>query len=561
MRPLLSLLLLGCVFAGVAKAQEDFMPQKVTLPDYQSEEEQARFEAITKLQRKVWQTKVTFACDEVPLSKAIEQLAEVSDCPLSVDAGFLVRAVTPVSVDVKDVSLHSTLIMMLRPHKLTYEVQEERVVVTTAFATTTRQLVRFYPTNEVVPETDVGGGQHRKVLGPFKSEIWQWWESTGSRSDRSVWASAFLESTKVIAVENGVVVSSSPRGHWQTEHFVKQMQKAKHLASDRYVTTPLALPDPVADPAVIAQQLHARKITYVDKEASLDQVVKALQDASGVAVCIDTSHTTGTQLEEDALRVNIAWNGQNVEQALDEFASLVDAGWRIVDDRVELLNGKKAGNAPVIRIYPVRDLVWYGLDLPPEVKARLLPVDFGDLRLGGGTGIPAGNPLFDPELPSLPDYRRFGILLDSLYPYESEPNWIGYGVEADCIAVQASLAKHLEFEQLLREVRKNYRPIEPERFLKYLDQVEAEPITMTYHASGKENELPAIRKHMRALAERIRKEIEPDSWTGEQSYILVVKDRMIIRHRRDIQRKILAAIKDEKQLTSYESSFESSYHW
>lgn len=527
-------LLLVCLpLATSANAQDDFLPREIPIAEATDPQVDARWQPIDKLQQKVWQTKVTFQCKNLPLGQAAEQLAKQTGLSFRVDSGFLVRKSTPVTVDVTNVSLHSTLVMMLRPCGYLYQVEPDEIVITTPIFSRHRPPVRYYETSEILPETPNLDPNNWDVLGPFRSLI-----------DEDVRLGGLEPSGKFESYRQGIIAEVPPRIHWETRHLIERVKKAQSLPSDAYPTAALMVPPAVADATEIARQLRRKRITWSSENATLEELTKALQQAVDVPVCIDTDSIRKTDLGKGKRPIIVAWQDRTVEQALDELATQYAAGWRIVDDRIELTAKSESYRAPVLKIYPVRDLVWYGLELPAGVKSRLLPLDPGRMTFGGGSGVPPPNPFFDPSLPALPDYQELVEAIEAVLPSWRDGTIVHEFVQADCLLIATTPQKHEQIADLLQQLRRQQHVMDPEKFLAYLDKVDQEVITVFLFADPKE----ITREELQKLANRVQQEVEPESWKGEDSSIVVTSEKLILRHQRKILRQTIPILDEAKGL-------------
>lgn len=503
----------------VGRAQDQWIKREIAVGRFTAEGEASRFEAIAELQQKVWQTKVTFQCENMRLDKMVEALTEKTGLSIRVDNGFLVHLSSPVTVDVSEVSLHSTLVMLLRPRGLAYRVDPDEIVITTLSAALHSPPIHFYETSDILPETPDLDPNNWDVLGPFR-EI----------ADDEIRFGGIAQEGKCESYRNGVVVQASPRIHWEIKHLIEAVKKAKSLSSDHYSTTAIELPHAVANPDEVYQKLRTQRITWSQQDTTLAQVMKAIRLASGVPVCSDTEFVRHTELVGRKRLLNVDWEDRTIEQALDELTTEYDAGWRIADDRIEITSKSETHRTAVLKVYPVRDLVWYGLELPDEVKARLLPLDPGKLMLGGGSGIPPPNPFFDSDLPSLPDYHTVETVL---------PWYHGTVIEsfsmADCFVIGATPQVHEQIAGLLRQLRRQQHAIAPGKFLAYLDKVEKEVITVDAFVYPERISF----ENVQALAAQIKEKVAPGSWNGEDAYIVVTNRRMLLRHQRKVLRETL----------------------
>ncbi|MEL6108777.1 MAG: VWA domain-containing protein, partial [Planctomycetota bacterium] len=100
---------------------------------------------------------------ETPLSDAVQQLSDTHDIPIVIDNRALeeigLDSDTPVTLDLKNVTLRSFLRLMLRDNDLTYLIKDEVMQITTTEAAEDNLVTKVYPVGDlVVPIINLGGG-------------------------------------------------------------------------------------------------------------------------------------------------------------------------------------------------------------------------------------------------------------------------------------------------------------------------------------------------------------------------------------------------------------------
>jgi hypothetical protein len=107
--------------------------------------------------------------NEVPLRDAVEYIKDKHGIEIQLDEKALTEAViatdTPVTRNVKGISLRSALRLMLRPLQLTYMVQNEVLLITTQAEADMKLVTKVYPVADLVLPINAGGGINPFALG------------------------------------------------------------------------------------------------------------------------------------------------------------------------------------------------------------------------------------------------------------------------------------------------------------------------------------------------------------------------------------------------------------
>jgi hypothetical protein len=111
------------------------------------------------------QESANFSFEEAPLSDALDSIARQFDVQIVLDLRAIEEAGmggdTPVTTDLRQVTLPVALTMLLHPYDLTYSLGDEIVLVTTTDAASQMLSVAVYPVADLVQFGDlrVGGGK------------------------------------------------------------------------------------------------------------------------------------------------------------------------------------------------------------------------------------------------------------------------------------------------------------------------------------------------------------------------------------------------------------------
>lgn len=514
--------LLG-IFCHAVMSQEPI--RKITISETADDTEALRREAIDKTQQRIWQTKVTYQCNQLPLSNAMNGLAEKANCRIHIARSELVSPDTPVTIDVKDVSLHSTLVMMLRPHKLGYLPAEDEIVITDRKTALEFVTVKFYDTTLLQPEgqgPDPSVGYHAYLL---ESMFDSYWYELGLEGNG-----------RMNGFRSTLIVWQMPEVHWEIEQLLPQLTKAKQLPTEGYSGEALKVSPPIDQVEAITAKLHAAKIRGQLSNVTLAEVLATIEQAVHIPVCAQHEALERTLLPASEGKLSIRWSDCTAWEALDQFTTIYEAGWQIVDDRIEITSPGRSHTKSVVRVYPVRDLIWYGMKFSPENQKRVEAITSAYHLFVDETNVSSPSPVFDAEHPALPDYDSLINQIYELYPEDWEgDNAIESFEWADCLVISTPPYWHEKIEAHLNHLRQSRPTINPDEFLLYVEKLESEVVTIPFKV-GKDDQgknlLSADELHH--IAQQVQADIAPDSWKKEDAYIIATNQKLLVRNRRDI---------------------------
>lgn len=502
---------------------------------------EARQEAIDEVQRNVWRTKVTFRCEQMPLSEAMKQLAKRADCAIHIAWGKLVRADTLVSIDVRDVSLHSTLVMMLRPHQLAYIPAENEIVITDEKTSIDFVTTKYYDTTPLLPKGHGPNPGLGFITRLIEDVLDRYWPDLGLEGNGSV-----------DGFRNTLIVRQRPEIQWEIDQLLAQLKTAKDLPDVPYSGIPLRVSQPINQVEAITDKLHSTRISGQMNSATCSEVMKKIEQTMSIPVCAINSSLERTPLLANEGKLSVHWDDCTVWQALDQFTSKYEAGWRIVDDRIEITSATEANYSPVIRVYPVRDLIWYGMSLTRDTKRRATEITNHSLLFRSSSSVPPPSPDFVPDIPRLPNIHELEYEIFDLFPEEWDgPRRVEWFSEADCLVIATTLPWHEKIEAYLNHLRESRPTVNPDEFLTYLDKLEAEFITVTYQVREVNGEQELSPKILKNLANDLRSNIAPESWNENDALITTTKEKLLLRNRRDIILRSIEFLENTGGLREY----------
>lgn len=525
------LLLTCCVVFGLPLIAHGQTIGSIKAAELPQNKQVGAWEAIKNTQELAWRTNVTLQAESVPLADVLQQLSLQADYPIYLSGTLAVPTSTPVSIDIADLSLHSTLMGLLRQHGLTYVAKQNEIAVIPEERAGYQLMTRAYDVSDLFRE---GHGPDSWSSGAYMAVeriIDRYWCELGLEGD-----------ARLDSFQGRLIVRQSPREHWIIEEMLKQLQNAKDLPSEPYPTEPLKVLLPHVKSEAISKTLHDTRITWKKKNASLEEIAGIIQETVNVPVFVNPqlSHDDD-ETNPERKPMTIEWNDLPVGEALDELTTQYKTPWRIVEDRIDLgVTYDSEMDSLLIRVYPVRDLVWFGVKLSPEEKKRLKSLK-PDSHRTDEDGNEVSYPLVDARFAKSYDYGAFRYGFYDVFPESDE-----FGVqrweicdEADSVIVAATLRDHVLVEAHLAKLRRNMEQKTREQLMNDLDEADATVVTLSYEIERKEGQSVLSSAELKKIAAMIQEEIRPESWKDGRGYIVITPDKFVVRNRRDVQRRLV----------------------
>lgn len=153
------------------------------------------------------ETTVSFI--ETPLSDAAQAISEMHDIPVIIDNRALeeigLDAETPITIDLRNVTLRSLLRLMLRDCDLTYMVKDEVLQITTAEAAESNLILKMY-----------------KLSGKLENHGEQIVTAINRTVTPGTWDSLGGTST-IISIDHVLIVSATSDVHSKVESFLSEL--------------------------------------------------------------------------------------------------------------------------------------------------------------------------------------------------------------------------------------------------------------------------------------------------------------------------------------------------
>lgn len=295
-------------------------------------------------------TKIDF--EEKALDEVIAQLSKQHQIPIKFDEKALTDAAiatdTPITRHLADVSLKSALRHLLRPLQLTYVVENEVLLVTTQQEADQKLVVRVYPVADLCTpwgqkptldeqnlDYDMLNDLIQTIVAPTT------WDTVGGPAS-------------LYSFHGSLIFSQTAEVHEQIADFLTALRKARTSQEMQPGGAPIPVGD---DPKRKAIKKALSRTTRLSLEqAPLDKVIEELEKAAGIQIELDDKALTDAAIASDT---PITFNAQNTSLAsiLDLVLHPLQLTYLIRDEVLLITTQQEADQRLLIRIYPVADLV------------------------------------------------------------------------------------------------------------------------------------------------------------------------------------------------------------
>lgn len=533
------LLLTCCVLMGLPLIAHGQMIGSIKTAELPQSKQGGTWEAIKRTQELAWRTNVSLKGENLPLADVLQQLSQQAGCPIDFPSSLPVPASTPVSIDVADLSLHSTLVTLLRKYELSYVAKQNEIAVISLERAGYQVMTRTYDVSGLFSEGHGPDSWSNEAYDAVSRMIDRYWYMVGLEGDACV-----------NSFQGRLIVRQSPREHWIIEEILKRIQAAKELPSEPYPTEPLKVLLPHDKSEVIAKTLHDTRITWKKENASLEEIASVIQERTEVPVFVNLPKSHNTEISRERDPLSIEWNDLSVWEALDELTTRHKTVWRIVEDRIDLGYAYDSEmDSHQIRVYPIRDLVWYGLKLSPEEKSRLKALK-PDSHREDENGNEVSYPLVDARFTKSYDYGEFRYGFYDVFPETDAFGSRRWTIcdEADSILLATTLRNHAVVSAHLAKLRKTVERMSRQQLMTELDEADAKVITLSYEIEREKDQPILSSAELKKIAAVMQEEIATESWKDGKGYIVITPDQFVVRNRRDVQRRIIAMINEIRGL-------------
>lgn len=537
MRKTISLLLLFGLLAGATTA-EDEVPGISVLKVVSDEPDRSDSEAEDKILRKLIKTDVDLAVVDSPLKDVAELLSERLEVPIRLNVRALEDVALapdiPVTFNLRGAKAHTLLRLLLRQLDLTYLVEPSGIVITTPGEAENHEQARFYPLADLLyPEPKQPGFQpdYDSLIDVITTSV-----EAESWSDGRPYLSP---------IADGLIILQMQEVHQLIASLLDSLRQTKSLPAGAYDTRPI-LAHPLARRTTETRQfLKGLTVTLDLQETPLSEFAQSLSRPE-LQVRIDGRALEDVSLAHD-MPVTLKVQDAPLIDALNLLSERYDLAWYTFDNVLILTTPMEQETELETRVYPVRDILWHGLDVSdPKLREA---IDQHLLRGFGGGGF-FGNVFGTLEAKleplKLPPLNDYDTLIEALTIVEAGsweelggPGSIAPYDQADCLVITQTEQVHEKLIALLADIRRQQKPLDPATVLKELAAANQQAVVVTYaFAPTSSNRSLLSQDDLKRFAVRIKKLIATESWDEEEHFIDVTEQGLVVRQTAGVQRKV-----------------------
>lgn len=526
------LLLIG-LLAGTSAAQDDasgISILKVVAEDPNRSDSEREQEIL----RKLIQTDVDLTFVESPLKEVTQLLSHQIDVPIRIQERALqdvgLTSEFPVTFDLKGVRAQTFLRRMLRKLDLTYSIEPAGIVITSAGEAEEHLPARFYPLKDLLYAEPVEPGSQpdydsiiEVILTTIKPDSW----SEGK--------------PHLGPIGDGLVIPQMQFVHELIAGLLDAVRQAKSLPADAYRTEPILVHPLAQRTQQFRQRLHQTTISLELHKTPLSEVAKSLSGPD-IQVLLDERALDDVGLDLD---IPITLHEQDVSLAfaLDQLVDPYDLAWYSVDRIVIISTPAEQETELETRVYPVRDILWRGLDVSDaKLREAISQQPFSGFRGRFGRSWQTINTSL-----ALPHFNDYDTLIDALTTVE-ESSWSRVGgpgniapfPQAGCLVITQTEHVHEKLITLLAEIRRHQKPLDPEIVRKELNAASDHIVVVAYDAIVGKSDAPRLsREDLTRISVRVKKLVAADSWDEDEHFIDVTEQGLIVRQTSKVQREIV----------------------
>lgn len=500
--------------------------------------QQSGTDAVMKLQQRVLETKISINVDSMPLSKLVDLLEQKSGLSIRIHARSLedlgIPTNTAVSSEFHDTSLHSVLKCSLGGLDLGYFLEPDGIVIGGKNDLEEQLHARFYSVGPLIGEP----------LPDFDSLI----DMTNDCLDADSWE-MFGGEGVIAPIHDGLMIRQSTQRHRLVESLYAELTKAAQMSSDAYQHDSILITLLPEETASLRAKMQSEQFEWGAHEMPLRKALAELRLQTKLNIHLDEPALFDIGLGLDTA-VSLRSGTRSLARTLDLLLEPLDLTWQVADDVVVITDLNSAEEALDLRIYPVRDLVWRGLDKQaPDLKERLAsylpkvrrqPMFYWD--------DPFRILLPSPILQSIPaDDNLIEMLTTTIEPdYWTPlggPGEAFFFSHADCLVIAQTAKIHEQIADELAQLRRDSQPLSREEFFQSVKREGAQiikaryPVAYTFRDTQEQRE-----QDLRRVFQQIQYRVEPGSWSRGDVYLTYADGLVVICHTRAAQRQILALL-------------------
>lgn len=298
--------------------------------------------------------------NEAPFGEVMAHLQQYCQIPIYLDLKALDEvgfgADSQVTISVKDISLRSTLELLLGELELTYTIRDESLSITTPEQADSALLVRVYPVADfavpappslIVPEPYSRYSVLLRLLAECVAP--QTWEEVGGAGSALVY-----EPWGVL------VVTQTQQVHEELELLLAALRKTRAVSATAGAAaedaTQAAVPIVVQQGQKRIEQALDSVVTFDFNEAPLAEVVAFLVEDRGIPILIDKKALDDVGLSGDT-PVTLAVRDMTMRSALRLVLRPLDLGFTVRHEVLLVTTPEELDNQLEIRVYSVADFL------------------------------------------------------------------------------------------------------------------------------------------------------------------------------------------------------------
>lgn len=414
------------------------------------------------------------------------------------DAGIDPDAVR-LSLTLKQVSLGAALRHLLRPQELVAAATDDALFLTTYDKARTMLVTRTYAVGDLIRRRDEFGREHRHAESlaefiTFACDPASWDHVGGPGSF------AFFDDALAVSAD------------WETQCKVSGALATLREAIRRQAAgayNSISVPRPSEGDARAMQALQ-RTVDIDVAAMPLADFVERVSDLAGVNVIVDERSMFDSGLDPAELEFSGTSKQTTLRKAL--WTILRDADMDVVaTHEVLMLYALGAGcQWPTWTIYPVADLV--------------VSQDSNDIL--------CGDQLLEDDLIAM----ITSTVDPASWPTGSGPGPVRFLTPWKLLIIEQTNHGHREIESLLTAVRR----VRAEQRQARGNSADDDPVELRVYAtaSAQNKDGESGGPTAKEIADLVRDLVEPTSWSEDGVYLRPVGDRLVVRHRRSVQRKV-----------------------
>jgi len=314
-----------------------------------------------------------FEFREAPLVDVLGAIADVSLLPITFDLPALAEAdvdlEASISVHQSDAALATVLSAVLSQQGLTYQVQEDQLLITTTRAVDRSLHTYVFPVDDLVGGEPAAAaelaGRMKELVAPAT------WEATGGAATIEV-ESGRLRITQTRPILYRLVIFS------EKLRVARGLKPRSRIAPHRFRLTSRTTP--------AAKELRQKITLTFHTPTRLVEVMQYFETASGMRVLFDWG-SLASQGFDPAGRISCAIEDRPLSDALSALLTPLGLAWQVVDkDTIEVFSRSDIPAKMQVEFYPVGPILDSGSspeNLLTELRSGTGPSRW-NLEEGGG---------------------------------------------------------------------------------------------------------------------------------------------------------------------------------